>query len=177
MGPCPLLGCSAALPLACVLRLGSGEGFRCPCPFFAACLPRQRRLVRRGRAYSVTFKDGRTLWLFGDTFVSDDRGRKDRIDMDLVLGTTLATSTCDAQGRFFIRYHLKRRGEAFVSSFGDGGDWLWPQDPVSGGRNSLYPPDCRAGQSPLPGPFKFEIAGLTLARIDDPSDPDPFAGP
>jgi len=166
--PCLWLASCASVP---------ERGFDVRAPFCRPAFPDNDGWYGGDGAYSVTFKDGRTLWLFGDTFVSDDRGRKDRIDMDLVLGTTLATSTCDAQGRFFIRYHLKRRGEAFVSSFGDGGDWLWPQDPflVEG---TLYIPLIAVRANPhLPGPFKFEIAGHTLARIDDPSDPDPHRWP
>ncbi len=49
-------------------------------------------------AYSILLDDGRTLWLFGDTFVSDREGRQNRVDMDLVLGTTLAISTCSKEG-------------------------------------------------------------------------------
>jgi len=32
----------------------------------------------------------------GDTFVAHEEGIKDRVDMDVVLGTTLAISTCSA---------------------------------------------------------------------------------
>ncbi|MGD0169737.1 MAG: hypothetical protein ABSE54_08445, partial [Smithella sp.] len=44
-------------------------------------------------AYSIKLDQERTLWLFGDTFVSREKGRKDRIDMDFIAGTTLAIST------------------------------------------------------------------------------------
>jgi hypothetical protein len=47
-------------------------------------------------AYSIRLDDKRILWLFGDTFVSDETGRQDRMDMKVVLGTTLAISTCAA---------------------------------------------------------------------------------
>ena len=47
-------------------------------------------------AYSIRLDDRRVLWLFGDTFVSDQEGRQDRVDMKVVLGTTLAISTCTA---------------------------------------------------------------------------------
>jgi hypothetical protein len=79
-------------------------------------------------AYSILLDNGRTLWLFGDTFVSDREGRQNRVDMDLVLGTTMAISTCSEEGRFNIRYFLKKKEGRFISSFGDK-QWMWPQDP------------------------------------------------
>ena len=57
-------------------------------------------------AYSIPLDGQRTLWVFGDTFVSKETGRKDRIGMDVVLGTTLAISTCSADHpfSFFRKY-------------------------------------------------------------------------
>ena len=60
-------------------------------------------------AYSIALDKERTLWLFGDTFVASETGRKDRIDMDVVMGTTLAISTCGEKGQFQIQYFLKRK--------------------------------------------------------------------
>ena len=69
-------------------------------------------------AYSIPLDDERTFWLFGDTFVSDAEGRQNRVDMDVVMGTTLAISKCSEEGRFTIRYFLKKREGRFISSFG-----------------------------------------------------------
>ena len=44
-------------------------------------------------AYSITLDKERTLWLFGDTFVSREAGRKDRIGMDAVSYTHLTLPT------------------------------------------------------------------------------------
>ena len=70
-------------------------------------------------AYSIQLDEQRTLWLFGDTFVADEAGRKDRIDMDVILGTTLAISTCSDDGEFAIQYYLKKENKKVVSSFGE----------------------------------------------------------
>ena len=70
-------------------------------------------------AYSIALDQRRTLWIFGDTFVSDDRGRKDRLGMDVILGTTLAVSTCAENNQFNIRYYLKKKDGQFASSFGE----------------------------------------------------------
>jgi hypothetical protein len=51
-------------------------------------------------AYSIRLDERRHLWLFGDTFVSDQPGRRDRVGMQVVLGTTLAISTCTEDGAF-----------------------------------------------------------------------------
>lgn len=123
-------------------------------------------------AYSITLDDGRILWLFGDTFVSDQEDRRDRIGMKVVLGTTLAVSTCTAGAGFRIRYYLKRKNGEFISSFGED-EWTWPQGPFIVDR-TLYLPLVSVRANPeMQGPFKFEIAGHKIARIRDFSGPDP----
>jgi hypothetical protein len=60
-------------------------------------------------AYSIRLDDRRVLWLFGDSFVSEQEGRRNRTGMNVVLGTTLAVSTCRDDSGFQIRYYLKKR--------------------------------------------------------------------
>ena len=127
-------------------------------------------------AYSIQFDAERTLWLFGDTFVAEEAGRKDRIGMDVVLGTTLAISTCSDDCEFGIRYYLKKQTQKLVSSFGED-EWLWPQDPFMVGGVLYIPlmavaPTDRAG-----GIFNFKINGHKLARISDFSAEDPHDWP
>jgi hypothetical protein len=115
-------------------------------------------------AYSIRLDDRRILWLFGDTFVSDEVGRKDRMDMKVVLGTTLAISTCTADAGFKIQYYLKKKKGEFVSSLGEN-DWLWPQDPFMVDRTLYVPLVAVKAKPDMPGPFKFEIVGHKIARI------------
>lgn len=123
-------------------------------------------------AYSILLDDKRTLWLFGDTFAADTEGRQNRVDMDIVLGTTLAISTCSEEGRFNIRYFLKKKDGRFVSSFGDG-QWLWPQDPFRV-RDRLYIPLLVIEPRPeMEGPFKFQVTGHKIAMILDYQGDDP----
>ena len=126
-------------------------------------------------AYSIALDGRRSLWLFGDTFVSEEKGRKDRIGMEVIPGTTLAVSTCKGE-QFSIRYYLKKANGKFASSFG-GDQWLWPQDPFIADR-ILYIPFLviRALPGP-PRPFHFEIAGHRIARIKDYSAEDPHDWP
>ena len=116
-------------------------------------------------AYSILLDDGRTLWLFGDTFVSDREGRQNRVGMDLVLGTTLAISTCSKEGRFNIRYFLKKKEGRFISFFGDKQQWMWPQDPFKV-HDRLYIPLVVIEPAPeRDGPFKFKLTGHKIALI------------
>ncbi|MCE5266121.1 MAG: DUF4185 domain-containing protein [Deltaproteobacteria bacterium] len=153
--------------------------------FFAGCHPASGRTAgclpnfpdRDGwygadGAYSILLGDGRTLWLFGDTFVSDRAGKQDRVGMDVVLGTTLAISTCNSEGQFDIHYFLKKSAGRFISAFGDG-QWMWPQDPFTV-HDRLYIP--LAVIEPAPdeaGPFKFRVAGHKIAVIQNYRSRDP----
>ena len=124
-------------------------------------------------AYSISLDQERTLWLFGDTFVAHEEGRKDRVDMDVILGTTLAISTCSANNEFKIQYYLKKKNEKFVSSFGEN-EWLWPQDPFIVNR-VLYIPLITITATDKKGElFNFKITGHKLARIKDFSAADPY---
>jgi len=123
-------------------------------------------------AYSIGLDDHRTLWLFGDTFVSDEEDRKDRIGMDVVLGNTVAVSTCRPGRGFSIRYFVKKHDGKFVSFFGEN-EFLWPQDPFIV-NTVLYIPLLVVQVLPdAPAPFNFKIAGFKIARIADftPADP------
>ena len=127
-------------------------------------------------AYSIGLDEWRTLWIFGDTFVSDEEGRKDRIGMDVVMGTTLAVSTCAANAGFNIRYYLQKKKGQFVSSFGEN-EWLWPQDPFIA-KGVLYLPLLVIQALPdTPPPFNFTIAGHKIARIKDFQADDPRLWP
>jgi len=127
-------------------------------------------------AYSIPLNDNRTLWLFGDTFVSTETGRKDRIGMDVILGTTLAVSTCSEDGAFKIQYHLNRKDGKFVSSFGRN-EWLWPQDPFTT-KGILYIPLIVIRSLPdVPPPFNFRVAGHKIVRIRDYTADDPHQWP
>ena len=124
-------------------------------------------------AYSIKLDKERTLWLFGDTFVANEKGRKDRIGMDVVMGTTLAISTCSENGRFNIQYYIKKKNGKFVSSFGEN-EWLWPQDPFII-NNVLYVPLLVVkAMLDLKAPFNFKIVRHKIARIKNYTPADPL---
>ncbi len=136
------------------------------------CFPDKDGWYGGDGAYSIKLDDKRVLWLFGDSFVSDQEGRQDRVDMKVVLGTTLAISTCTADAEFQIRYWLKKKNGEFISSFGEK-EWLWPQDPFMVD-HTLYVPLVSIKANPeIEGPFKFEILRHTIARIKNFEGDDP----
>ena len=115
--------------------------------------------------------DGRSGSL-GTPLSADREGRQNRVDMDLVLGTTLAISTCSKEGRFNIRYFLKKKEGRFISSFGDK-QWMWPQDPFKV-HDRLYIPLVVIESTPeMEGPFKFKITGHKIAMIRNYHCEDP----
>lgn len=127
-------------------------------------------------AYSIQLDDKRTLWLFGDTFVSDEEGRNDRVGMEVILGTTLGISTCPENGEFDIQYYLKKKNGKFISSFGDETEWLWPQDPFMA-NGVLYIPLISISPIGTEALFNFTVKGHRFARIEDFSADDPHDWP
>ncbi len=151
----------------------------CPVKHPAQCLPHfpdHDGWYGGDGAYSILLDDRRTLWLFGDTFVSDDAGRKDRIGMDVVLGNTVALSACSAQNEFSVRYFLKKQNSNFVSFFGEN-EFLWPQDPFIAKGVLYIPLLIIQGLPDAPAPFNFRIAGHKVARVRDFSADDPRKWP
>jgi hypothetical protein len=161
----PLFSCSTFLSEKYTAEVPSGQCL----PVF----PDKNGWYGGDGAYSISLDQERTLWLFGDTFVAHEEGRKDRIDMDVVLGTTLAISTCSANNEFKIQYYLKKKNKKFVSSFGEN-EWLWPQDPFIV-NNVLYIPLIAVTATDKKGElFNFKITGHKIARIKNFAVADPY---
>ncbi len=127
-------------------------------------------------AYSIALDSRRTLWLFGDTFVAEEEGKSDRVGMEVLLGNTVAISTCTAGGEFRIRYHLRKQGGAVRSFFGKEG-WVWPQDPFLAAGVLYVPLVTLAADPSVEGPFPFRITEHRIARIRDFQGEDPRAWP
>lgn len=123
-------------------------------------------------AYSIKLDQNRTLWLFGDTFVSEGKGRKDRIGMDVVLGTTLAISTCSSKGQFDIKYYIKKQNGKFLPFFSEN-EWLWPQDAFIVGGILHIPLLVVEAPTKDHAPFTFKINGHKIAVIKDFTADDP----
>jgi len=160
----PLISCSSLLPEKYTAAVSPGQ-----------CLPAfpdKDGWYGGDGAYSISLDKERTLWLFGDTFVAREEGKKDRVDMDVILGTTVAVSTCSVDRKFEIKYYLKNKNGKLVSSFGED-EWLWPQDPFIV-NNVLYIPLISVTPTNKEGElFNFKVAGHKFARIKNFSAADP----
>ena len=93
--------------------------------------------------------------------------------MDVVMGTTLAISTCSENGQFNIKYYIKKKNGKFLSFFGES-EWLWPQDPFIV-NNVLYVPLLVVkALLDLKAPFSFKIVRHKIARIRNYALADPL---
>jgi len=85
-----------------------------------------RRWRGADAAYSVLLSPSKTLWLYGDTWITppESRGR----EKGRMVRNSLAIQTLDARGtgtvKFFWRTDSRRPTAAFAPSSGPG--WLWP---------------------------------------------------
>lgn len=127
-------------------------------------------------AYSVPLADGRSLWLFGDTFVGSP-GRSDRTGSSFI-HNSVGRSTCHADGRFEIEYFWGRGADGAPRALLDrarldpdaGAGWWWLQGGfVHAGR--FYVGLLEVERSPPHGALgiSFQITGTALAVIDDPA--------
>ncbi len=118
-------------------------------------------------AYSIPLGDGRSIWLFGDSFVG---GREQRVRAgSKVVANTVALSTC-AGDRWNIHYLWRQRGDgsagAFFESVSDKYRY-WPMDGFLDD-GVLYIALMQVATKPGGGPFGFESVGVKLARIANP---------
>lgn len=157
-----LLGCLSAGPP----RASS----RCEPAF-----PYQEGWLGADAAYSVPLASGRSLWLFGDTFVGEP-GQQSRRGAHFI-HNSIALSRCDDRGRWSIDYHwgLGRDGPAAFFDRGEAGKWWWLFDGFVFAGDlyvGLLEVESTAPRGPLALPFGF--TGVELARISNP-DEDPGA--
>jgi hypothetical protein len=122
-------------------------------------------------AYSVPLADGRSLWLFGDTFVGapgalDRRGAR-------FIHNSVGVSTCHPDGRFEVAYFWGRGDDGAPRAILDRGDasrWWW----LSGGfqrgdRLSVGLLEVEAAPARGALSLPFRITGTSIAEIRDAS--------
>lgn len=99
------------------------------------CVPPGRFPYKQGwlggdGAYSIPLSDGRTLWLFGDTFISDNPNQTEGRILSAFVRSTIGISTCDPN--FSILYYWRQMYSSHPKPFFDVTDnedaWYWPTD-------------------------------------------------
>ncbi len=118
-------------------------------------------------AYSIPLRDGRDVWIFGDTLFGQER---------IVAGhdpqqvhNTLGISTCDANGHFHLQYVVKRdkagRADSYFSP-ADRKHWYWALDGFQANGSLWVTLLCiRHAAAPMPWAMDFETCGSDLAEI------------
>jgi hypothetical protein len=123
-------------------------------------------------AYSIDLRDGRSVWLFGDSFIatSDKLTRREstlvRSSIAVMTGRDPITATMEFQWREDMT-----GPRSFFAGVGEAGDhWLWPVDGyrLEHGPLLIFLAELR----PTPGEgLGFAGAGFRAVRIPDPDLP------
>lgn len=125
-------------------------------------------------AHSVALGDGRTLWLFSDTWVGSIRDGH-RTDAGIV-NNTVALQRGPLESAD-LAFSIRRNAEGDPSAFlapPDGRGWFWLQaGAVAGGRLHVFLPQIERTEDP--GVFGFRSCGLWLASTADFRGDDPLA--
>jgi hypothetical protein len=119
-------------------------------------------------AYSIPLADGRSVWIFGDTFYGDSRtlqGEEPRM-----VRNSVGVSTCTS-GRWKIKYVLRRTASGkpidfFQSPVKD--HWYWAMDGFMNEGVLYVTLLCvRDKAKTQDAPYGFETCGADLARVSD----------
>ncbi len=124
-------------------------------------------------AFSIPLPSGRSLWLFGDSFVGS-ANQTNRPGSKMVRNA-IALSACDAKTGWDIHYYWRERRKKVPAAFFDlgGADfWYWPGDGFVY-RDSVYVVLWKTKPKPKEKIFSFRADGAVLAKISNsPATPD-----
>lgn len=118
-------------------------------------------------ATTIPLGPGKTLWLFGDTYVARGGGR-DRTQAAMVNNSIAVQVGPDPRSAQFYPY-VGAKGTEPASFFDwPEGEWLWPLHGVRIGHTlTIFCARARKDD----GPFGFAPAGWTALRVDHPDAP------
>jgi hypothetical protein len=129
-------------------------------------------------AYSIPLKDGRDVWIFGDTLYGTDRAVNGHDPRQV--HNSLGISTCDAEGNWNLRYIVKHDKAGNAQSYFSSTDpkhWYWAMDGFTAQGDLWVTLLCiRHPATVNPWAMDFETCGSDLAQIThldrDPQDWD-----
>jgi Domain of unknown function (DUF4185) len=120
-------------------------------------------------AYSIPLGSGKSLWLFGDTFVGG-RAARTRAKRTGMPRNSIGISQCDNQ-HCTMQYYWNRMYQPHPRAFFDlaGDDWFWPLDGfIARGSLHVVLEEMHAVGT---GAFGFGNSGLILATIPNFHEP------
>ncbi|MBN1402203.1 MAG: DUF4185 domain-containing protein [Anaerolineae bacterium] len=114
------------LCLGCARPAGDGRSASAAWPEADALFHRDPHWVGADDAYSVDLGEGRTLWLFADTFI-DPAGLGSRLWARMIRNSIAIQDGHDPSSAE-IRFHWRQDGRGRPASFfpEQGDDWFWP---------------------------------------------------
>src|SRR5580765_1762752 len=161
----PILGAVFLILGATPDNPSSGKGIASRLSF-----PYEQGWLGADDAYSVPIGQGKSVWLFGDTFAGDV-GNKDRNKTTMVRNS-VGVTTCITDKPCTIQYFWKNQKTPKPRSFFDTGtdeEWYWPMDGYLDG-DKLYVSLMIVRNKPGAGPsdaFGFEIDGTRWATVSN----------
>jgi len=121
--------------------------------------------------YSIALASGKSLWLFGDSFVGKP-AQRDRKGTRFVRNS-IAISNCDEVNGWQIKYYWRNKDRSAPTAFFDTKEkkhWYWPLDGfIYKGR--LYVAISKLKDNPKEKIFSFQTVGVYLAVISNPLAP------
>ncbi|MEW5978899.1 MAG: DUF4185 domain-containing protein [Acidobacteriota bacterium] len=155
-------------PLAA--RAGDAGGLSGAEPEPSHCVPSfpyKDGWVGADAAYSIPLGSGRSLWLFGDSFVA--KTSRHVREGAYFIRNSIAISNCEAQSGWSINYHWRHQGSSQPRAFFDTeaeDHWYWPLDGFLHG-DCVYLAVARVENDPAEKVFGFRITGVDLVRISN----------
>jgi hypothetical protein len=132
--------------------------------------PDQKRWLGADDAYSIPLEDGRSLWLFGDTFIGA-MPESPRTAKSAFIRNSIGISTCSA-GKCTIEYFWANMNSDKPDSMFSvpGTDWFWPMDGFVY-KGTLYITMMQMHAVKDGGPMGFDFSGTTVAIIPNYTAP------
>ena len=138
------------------------------------CVPPEKFVYKQGwlggdGAYSIPLSDGRTLWLFGDTFISDDPNQREGRVVSAFIRSTIGISTCEPS--FSMAYYWRQMYSDHPKSFfhlaDDEDTWYWPTDGFEHeGKVYVTLTEHKMDPDGPPG-LNFTVSGVVLAIVQN----------
>lgn len=122
-------------------------------------------------AYSIALVSGKSLWLFGDTFVGSQEAKL-RSQAKAMIRNSIGISTCKKEQSCTMEYFWQTLSDGKPRSFFDTGKdelWYWPLDGIKQG-DTLYLALLAVRNKPgasTSDAFGFQIVGTKLATVEN----------
>jgi hypothetical protein len=121
-------------------------------------------------AYSIPLGGGRSLWVFGDTFIAPSEGAQ-RSGSSLFIRNSIGITTCASAGKCAIEYfwgHKDGKADSFFTA-PVATDWLWPMDGFV--HNGVLYIGMMQMHADGKGAFGFAFTGTLLASVPNYTAP------